>query len=164
MQLVTPDVGLIFWTLISFLFVFFILRKYAFKPIAEALNERETSIESALRSAAKATEDMKALQQDNMKLLEKAREERDIILKKANEAAENMVNEAKNKAIAEGNKMIDDARHAIRQEQQSAIENIKMQVAELSIEIAEKVLKNQLKDQSSQKEFVNDLLKETNLN
>jgi F-type H+-transporting ATPase subunit b len=164
MQLVMPDLGLIFWMLVSFTGVFLILRKYAFGPITEALNTRETFITNALQSAAKAREEMLSLQADNQKLLDEARAEKEVVLKKANEAAENMINEAKNKAIAEGNKMIEDARTAIRQEQQAAVEGIRKQVAELSVEIAEKILRNQLKDQASQKDFVNEILKQSNLN
>ncbi|MBC8110356.1 MAG: F0F1 ATP synthase subunit B [Verrucomicrobia bacterium] len=164
MQLVTPDLGLFFWAFVSFTGAFFILRKYAFGPIVESLTTRETFITNALQSAEKAREEMLSLQAGNQKLLDEARAERDVVLKKANEAAENLINEAKNKAIAEGNKMIEDARTAIRQEQQAAVEGIRKQVAELSVEIAEKILRNQLKDQSSQKDFVNEILKQSNLN
>jgi F-type H+-transporting ATPase subunit b len=162
--LVAPALGLIFWSLVTFVAVFFILRRYAFGPIAKALSDREHSIDEALKSAARAKEEMQMLQADNRKLLDEARQEREVMLKKAKESAENLITEAKNKAIAEGNKMIEDARLTIRQEQQSAIENIRKQVSELSVEIAEKVLRNQLKDVASQREFVNELLKEKNLN
>jgi F-type H+-transporting ATPase subunit b len=164
MQLVTPGLGLLFWTFVAFIGVFFILRKYAFGPIAQALKERETSIDNALKAAAKAKIEMEALTANNQKLLDEARSERDAILKKAKESAEKLVEDAKSKAGEEGKRMIEDARQAIRQEQQAAIENIKKQVAELSVEIAEKILKTKLQDNASQKEYVNELLKQTNLN
>ena len=164
MELVTPALGLLFWATISFVGVFLILRKYAFTPIADALRERETSIENALQSAERAKREMEALTATNQKLLDEARAERDTILKKAKESADKMVEEAKTRANTEGSRMIEEARLVIRQEQQSAVESIKKQVADLSLEIAEKVLRNKLQDAPAQKEFVNELLKQSNLN
>lgn len=164
MNLVTPDLGLLFWQTITFLIVLFILAKFAWKPILSSLKEREDSIDEALSAAKKAKEEMQKLHADNEKLLAEARLERDRILRDAQTAANNMIAEAKEKAGAEGTRMIESARVAIVNEKQAALTEVKNLAATLSLEIAEKILKRELKDEVAQKELVNEFIKEANLN
>jgi F-type H+-transporting ATPase subunit b len=163
MDLVTPGLGLIFWQAITFLLVLFLLSKFAWKPIMSSLKEREETIEGALRSAEQAKQEMMKLKADNEKLLDDARAERDIMMRKAQQTADAIVEEAKEKASAESSKIVENARLAIQSERQAAIEDIRKQVATLSIEIAEKLLRNQLKEERAQRELVNQLVKESNL-
>jgi len=163
MDLVTPGLGLIFWQTVTFLLVLFLLSKFAWKPIMSSLREREETIEGALRSAEQAKQEMMKLKADNEKLLDEARAERDIMLRKAQQTAETIVEEAKEKASAESSKIVESARLAIQSERQAALEEIRKQVATLSIEIAEKLLRNQLKEERAQRELVNQLVKESNL-
>jgi F-type H+-transporting ATPase subunit b len=163
MDLVTPGLGLIFWQAVTFLLVLFLLSKYAWKPIMSSLREREETIEGALRSAEQAKQEMMKLKADNEKLLDEARAERDQMMRKAQQNAEAIVEEAKEKASSESSKIVENARLAIQSERQAALEDIRKQVATLSIEIAEKLLRNQLKEERAQKELVNQLVKESNL-
>lgn len=162
--MVTPDFGLLFWQTLTFLIVLFILGKFAWKPILGSLKERENTIEDALNAAKKAKEEMQKLQADNEKLLAEARLERDKILRDAQSAANNLITEAKEKAGAEGTRMIENARQAINNEKQAALTEVKNLAANLSIEIAEKVLKRELADEKAQKELVNEFIKDANLN
>ncbi len=164
MELVQPAFGLVFWMLVSFLIVLFILGKFAWKPILKALKERETSIEDALRSADKAREAMENLKADNEKLLNEARAERERMLREARDTKDAIINEAKGKATTEANRLLQMAREAINNEKQAAITELKNQVATLSIEIAEKILREQLKDSAKQKELAEKYLKEVKLN
>lgn len=164
MNLVTPDLGLLFWQTVTFLFVLFLLSKFAWKPIMASLRERETSIENALHSANQAKEEMARLKSDNEKLLNEARVERDQMLKKAQQTAETIINEAKEKASVEGDKIIESAKHAIQMERQAAVEDIKRQVGTLSVEIAENLLRSQLKDAGAQRELVDKMVNDVNLN
>jgi F-type H+-transporting ATPase subunit b len=164
MELVQPAFGLVFWMLVSFLIVLFILGKFAWKPILKALKERETSIEDALRSADKAREAMETLKADNEKLLNEARAERERMLREARDTKDAIINEAKGKATTEANRLLQMAREAINNEKQAAITELKNQVATLSIEIAEKILREQLKDSAKQKELAEKYLKEVKLN
>lgn len=163
MDLVTPGLGLIFWQTVTFLLVLFLLSKFAWKPIMSSLREREETIEGALRSAEQAKQEMLKLKADNEKLLDEARAERDIMMRKAQQNADAIVEEAKEKASAESSKIVENARLAIQSERQAALEDIRKQVATLSIEIAEKLLRNQLKEERAQRELVNQLVKESNL-
>jgi F-type H+-transporting ATPase subunit b len=164
MELVKPEFGLVFWMLVSFLIVLFILGKFAWKPILKALKERETSIEDALRSADKAREAMENLKADNEKLLIEARAERERMLREARDTKDAIINEAKGKATTEANRLLQMAREAINNEKQAAITELKNQVATLSIEIAEKILREQLKDATKQKELAEKYLKEVKMN
>jgi len=164
MQLVTPDIGLLFWMLVSFSIVLFLLRKYAWKPILDGLSSREESIANALNEAEKAKAEMAALTADNEALLKQARIERDNILKEAREMRDQMISDAKGQAKVEADKMVSSAREAIQNEKQAAITELKNQVALLSIEIAEKVIKSELSDSDKQKALVGDLLKDVKLN
>ena len=163
MELLQPSFGLVFWMLVSFLTVLFILGKFAWKPILKSLKERETSIEDALRSADKAREAMENLKADNEKLLNEARAERERMLREARDTKDSIINEAKGKASAEANRLLTQAREAINNEKQAAITELKNQVATLSIEIAEKILREQLKDSEKQKQLAEKYLKEVKL-
>ena len=164
MELVKPEFGLIFWMVISFGLIMLILRKFAWKPILNMLHEREASIQDALDSAEKAKEEMKALQSNNEKILADARNERDQLLKDAREIREKMIADAKGIATKEGERMLTIARENIQNEKMAAITELKNQVATLSIEIAEKILKSELSSDEKQKTLVNTLLKDVNLN
>lgn len=164
MQLLTPELGLIFWQIIVFLGLVFVLGKYAWKPILSSLNEREQSIQDALDLARKTREEMSQLKSDNEKLLAEARAERDSIIKQAKATADGMIAEAKNAASTEGKKLIEDARTAIQNEKALASAQLKNEVAKLSLEIAEKVLRNELSDKKIQEKLVNDLIGQARLN
>ena len=164
MELVTPSIGLIVWQTIAFLLLVFLLTKFAWKPVMKSINERERSIEDALTKAEMAKEEMAKLTTENEQLLKQARFERDEILKEAKELKDQIVSDAKTSAQAEGAKMIEKARLEIENQKIAALAEVKGQVAALSIEIAEKVLRKQFEDQNKQEALVSDLLKEVKLN
>lgn len=164
MDLISPSSGLIFWQLLIFLGVLFILGKFAWKPMLNALRERETSIEEALASAENAKREMAQLKADNEKLLVEARKERDNILKEASAAANHLREEAKAQASKETARMIEDARASIETEKQAALAEVKQQVAELSVQIAEKILRERLSNEQAQKEYVSKLVNDLNAN
>ncbi|MBL7981260.1 MAG: F0F1 ATP synthase subunit B [Flavobacteriales bacterium] len=159
-MLIQFSFGLIFWMTVSFLAVLFILRKFAWKPILETLNERERGIEDALSEAKKAREEMAALQARNEDLNRAAREEREVLLKEARDIRDKEIAEAKEKAKAEAAAMIERARAEIRNEKNAAVADIKMLVGELSVEIAEKLLREKLADDAAQRALVDRMLKE----
>src|ERR1700744_658853 len=140
MDLVTPNLGLVFWTTLCFAILLFILAKFAWKPILASISEREQSIESALSMAEAAKEEMARLTSENDALLKQARIERDLILREAKQVKDQIISDAKETANAEGTRMIDQARLEISNQKALAIGDIKNQVATLSIEIAEKIL------------------------
>lgn len=162
--LVSPDPGLFIWSTVAFLLLFFLLSKFAWKPIVKALDERERSIEDALAKAEMAKEEMAKLTSENELLLKQARIERDEILKQAKVLKDQIVSEAKASAQTEGSKMIEKARIEIENQKVAAIAEVKDQVATLSIQIAEKLLRKQFEDQNKQNALVTDLLKEVKLN
>lgn len=164
MDLITPDIGLLFWTLLSFTIVLLILRAKAWKPITKALRDRETSIDEALGLARKAREEIAQLQAKNEDLLKDAREERDAIMKEAREAKSQIIAEAKQKAKEEASKEIASARETIKNEKLAAISELKNQVATLSIDIAEKIVREQLSSDAKQKALVENLIEEVNMN
>lgn len=164
MQLLTPGVGLILWQLIVFVGLFFLLAKLAWKPIINSLKEREQSIQDALSTAEKARLEMSQLKADNEKLLKEAREERDRILREARDVSNKMKEEAQLDAKKSADKIIEDARAAINIEKQAALKEVKIQVAMFSLEIAEKLVKQNLSDDKAQKELVNNYIKELKLN
>jgi F-type H+-transporting ATPase subunit b len=164
MRLVTPDIGQIFWMAMMFIIVLIILKRAAWRPILNALKNREQSIEEALRSADKAKEEMEKLQVDNEKIMAEARKERDKMIKETKKASEKMLNEAKSRAGAESKKIIQSARTQIENEKDAAIADIRNQVAELSVDIAEKILQEKLKDDKEQQELLEKLLKDVKLN
>ena len=158
------SVGLFFWQTLLFLVLVFFLRKFAWKPILEAVEAREEGIKNALDAADKAKADMEALNTDNERILAEAKAERDSLLKEAREMKENIITEAKDKASLEADKVMASAKEQINNEKQKAVTELKNHVASLSIEIAEKVLKSELKDADKQKELVGAALKEAELN
>ncbi len=164
MDLVTPSIGLVFWSTISFLTLFFLLTKFAWKPITAALQEREDSIDAALKAAENARKQMEKLTADNEKLLNQARAERDAMLKDANDMKENIIAQAKKSAVEEGNKMIANAKASIEQEKVAAMNELKTQVALLSVDMAEKILRKKMEDRTQQEAFVNENLKSISLN
>jgi F-type H+-transporting ATPase subunit b len=164
MELVKPAFGLIFWMLISFGIIFFILKKFAWKPILSMLSDRERFIQDALDSATRAKEEMAALNADNERILIQARSERDNILKEAREIKDKMIADAKDKASKEADKLVAIARENINNEKMAAITELKNQVAHLSIEIAEKILRQELKEKDKQKAVINNLLQEIKMN
>jgi len=163
MELVTPDIGLVFWTTVCFAILLFILRKFAWKPILEAISERERSIEDSLSKAEAAKEEMARLTNENEALLKQAYAERDVILQEARKLKDKIVSEAKEAAQTEGARMIENARLEINMQKALAIADVKNQVATLSIEIAEKVLRKQFEDAKKQDALVTELLKEVKL-
>ncbi len=164
MELVKPDLGLFFWMMITFLIVLFLMTKFAWKPIMKMIKDREASIDDALKSAEKAKAEIASMQADNERLLNEARRERDAMLKEARDMKDAIVGEAKGKAKAEADKLLAAAREAIQNEKMAAITDLKNQVAQLSIDIAEKMLKRELSSDSKQKELISDLLKDAKLN
>jgi F-type H+-transporting ATPase subunit b len=164
MQLVTPDIGLLFWMLVSFLIVFFLLKKLAWRPILNMLHEREDSIDQALKAADKAKEDMKKLQADNERILDEARAEREKIFREAQEIKEKIVGEAREQAGKEKDKIMNEARASIDAEKNAAIREIRDTAAELSIQIAEKLLRNELSNDQKQKELIEKFIKNMPVN
>ncbi len=164
MGLVTPGLGLIIWTSFAFLTVLFLLKKLAWKPILTAIKTRETTIENALQASQKAMAEMDELRTNNEILIRKTREERDVIIKEARDIKESIVGEAKSKATAEADKILVNARESIKNEKLAAIAELKNQVATLSIEIAEKILKSELSAENKQNAVINNLVNEINLN
>ena len=164
MALVTPAIGLIFWTCVVFVLLLILLKKFAWKPILNAVDERNESIENALKAADKAKSEMENLNSDNERILLKARIERDEILKEAREIKNNIVNEAKEQAKKEANKILTSSKEQISNEKMKAITELKNTVAELSINIAEKILKSELEDKNKQNKLVVTALKDSKLN
>ena len=164
MDLVTPEFGLIFWTLITFLALLFILKKFAWKPISGAVSEREKGIRDALASAVEARKEMEGLQADNERILKEARVEREAMLKEARELKNKMIDDAKQDAKLEGNKLITQAQAAIEAEKKAAIADLKSQVAKISISIAEKVVCEELSNPGKQEKLVESMLDNTTLN
>ena len=164
MELVTPEWGLIFWTTLSFLILLFILRKFAWKPILNAVSDRETSIQKALAEAADARKEMQNLQADNERILQEARAERETMLKEAREIKEKIVADARALAQAEGEKLMQQAKATIESEKKAAVADIKNQVAELSVSIAEKVIRENFSDKEKQLKLVDGMLGDLKLN
>lgn len=164
MKLVTPDIGLLFWMLVSFGIVLFLLRKFAWKPILASLKAREESIAEVLNTAKKAKEEMAALKADNEKLLQQARAERDAMLKEARDTKDAIIAESKTKAQAEANKILSAARETINTEKNAAIADLKNQVASMSIDIAEKILRQELSKDEKQKSLMENLMRDVSLN
>ena len=164
MDLVTPGIGLIFWSTLIFIILLVLLKKFAWSPILGAVKTREESIQNALLSAEQAKKDMQNLQADNERILKEARAEREAMLKEAREIKDKMISDSKDQAKAEGDKMIKQAQSAIESEKKAAMADIKSQVAELSVEIAEKLLREELSNKKEQQKLVDKLLGDVNLN
>lgn len=164
MDLILPSSGLVFWQLIGFLALLFILIKFAWKPMLAALEERETSIDNALKSAELARTEMANLKAENEKLLAEARLERDTILKKAHESSAKMIEDAKQESLKAGAQMIENAKAVIETEKKAALADVKTQVATLTLEVTEKLLRKNLSEDKAQKELVDEFVKDLKLN
>jgi F-type H+-transporting ATPase subunit b len=164
MGIVTPSIGLIFWMTLSFGILLFILAKFAWVPILAYLHEREKSIEDALNQADKARDEMRALKSDNEELLRQAKEERSAILKDARIIRDKMIEESKTRANQEYNIILESAKESIHFEKMAAITELKNQIATLSIDIAEKILKEELSDKESQKKHIDKMMNNININ
>lgn len=164
MRLLDVNPGTLFWMLIIFGIVLFILKKFAWKPILNALKEREESIASALNKADEAKKEVADLKAGNEKIIAEARREKEAILKEAKELKDKIVAEAKDKAIAEAQKTIEQARQQIEAEKTAAISDMKKQMASLSIEIAEKVIRQELSNKAEQEKMVDGLIDDIKLN
>jgi len=164
MQLLTPDLGLFFWNLLAFLIVFFILKKFAWKPILSALKEREEGIADSIATAEKVKAEMAELKNENEVLMAKAREERSIIIKEAKEHSDKMIADAKEKAKSEFDKIVADAQVSIQQQKNAALTDVKNQLGALVIEVSEKILRRELSDKTQQETFIQQLAEEVKLN
>jgi F-type H+-transporting ATPase subunit b len=164
MELVTPQIGLIFWTTIVFVLLLIVLKKFAWKPILDSVDERNKSIEEALKAADKAKEEMATLNADNQRILIEAKKERDLLLKEAREIKETIISEAKKNATIEADKIIISAKSQINNDKMKALVELKNQIAGLAIEMTEKILKSELSDKNKQKELIENALKSSELN
>ena len=161
MELVTPAIGLIFWTTVVFTLLVLLLKKFAWKPILSAVDERNKSIKDSLAQAEKARSEMSELTANNEKIIAQAKVDRDVILKEARDMKNEIISEAKDKANKEAEKLVSTAKEQILNEKMKALTELKNHVADLSIEMAEKILSSELSDVSKQKELVSKALKES---
>jgi F-type H+-transporting ATPase subunit b len=164
MQLLTPGFGLIIWTLLAFLIVFFILKKFAWKPILNSMNQREQGIADSLATAEKIKAEMAEMKSENEALLVKAREERAQMLKEAKETKDKIINDAKEQAKTETNKIIADAQSVIDQQKMAALTDLKNQVGTLVIEVSEKILRRELSNKQEQEKYIKQLAENVKLN
>ena len=164
MDLVTPDIGLIFWTTVSFVILYFILAKYAWKPILGAVNDREKSIKDALYAAEKAKEEMANLKSDNEKILNEAKLQREALLKDARDIKSKIIADAQNEATEKANKLIEAAKTAIDNEKSAAMKELKNTVVDLSLNIAEKLLSKELDNKDKQTKNIKDIIDKSKLN
>ena len=164
MDLITPEIGLIFWTALTFFILLVVLKKFAWKPILGAVSTREQSIKDALASAEAAKLEMENLTADNERILQEARAEREAMMKDARELKAKMISDAKEEAKSSADKMIAQAQAAIESEKKSAMAELKSQVATLSVDIAEKVVKSELSDSGKQLKLVEEMLGDATLN
>ena len=163
MNLAHPE-SLLFWNTITFLILLFLISKYAWKPIMKSVKEREASINSALEAAEEAKKEMQNVKANNERLLAEARVERDLMLKEAREMKDKIVAEAKEEAQREGDKLIKQAKELIDSEKKVALAQLKDQIAALSIEMAQKIMINELVDTKKQTVLINNYLKDVTLN
>ncbi|NOQ25512.1 MAG: F0F1 ATP synthase subunit B [Bacteroidales bacterium] len=164
MELVKPDLGLLFWMIISFSILLYVLIKFAWKPILKALNDREKSITKSLLAAQKAKDEMAKIEFGNEKITQLAKMERESLIKEAKELKNNIIEEARENAKLEAKKILEEARQSVEQEKNKVINEIKNQVAALSVDIAEKILKQKLGDEAKQKSLIDELVKDIELN
>ena len=162
--MISFDPGLIIWTTIIFTLLLIVLKKYAWKPILTAVDERNKSIAEALKAADKAKEEIASLNADNERILQEARMERDLLLKEARDMKNNIISKAKDQANKEADKILTSTKEQISNEKMRAITELKNTVADLSIDMATMVLKSELKDTNKQKQLVSEVLKEVELN
>ncbi len=164
MQLVTPGIGLLFWMLVSFSLVLFVLGKYAWKPIMKGIHQREDTIEKALEAANEAKKEMLKLKAGNEQLLRDAKDERDALMRDARKLKEAILDEAREKAHEEADRIIENARENIQFEKMAAINELKNQIASISIEIAEKLIGKELENKDQQQQLTEKLLNEVKIN
>jgi len=164
MELLNPDPGLFVWTLVAFLIFFFLLKKFAWGPILDSLNERESNIAESIATAEKVKKDMANMQAENEQLLQQARAERTQMLKEAKEAKDKMINDAKDEAKEEANKIVVSARAQIQNEKMAALTEVKNQVGNLVIELSEKVIRKEMTNKASQEDYISQLASEIKLN
>jgi F-type H+-transporting ATPase subunit b len=164
MDLLTPELGLFFWTLIAFLAVFFILRKFAWGPILSSLGEREKGIAESIAAADRVKAEMGQLKAENEKLMAQAREERTVMLREAKEMKDRIINEAKDQAKAEAGKIIADAQVQITQQKNAALTEVKNEIGSLAVEVAGKILRKQLASTEGQEAYMNMLSQDIKLN
>jgi F-type H+-transporting ATPase subunit b len=162
MSLILPDLGLLFWTTVIFVLFWFLMGKFAFKPIVKAIKDREQSIDDALSAADKAKNEMQQLQSDNAALLKEAREESAKILKEAKEIKESVIAEAHHKAKDEAAKIVASAKVEIDAQKKAALAEVKNEVSKLSLEIAQKVLGRELDAAKDQQSYINSLVDKMN--
>ena len=163
MRLLTPELGLLFWTLLAFLIVFFVLRKFAWGPILNSLDQREKNIAGSLETAERVKREMAQLKNENEQLMAQAREERSAMLKEARETKDRIVAEAKEQAKVEANKIIIDAQHQINAQKMAALTDVKNQVGKLVVEVTEKVLRRQLDTKDAQEQHIQGLIEDIKL-
>ncbi|MCX6224983.1 MAG: F0F1 ATP synthase subunit B [Bacteroidia bacterium] len=164
MGLVSPDYGTIFWMVLAFSVVFFILRKFAWGPVLKMLKERDQSIEKALQSAIEARERLSRLKSDHEKMLQEAHAERDLLISEARQIREQVISKARDEAVQETTKVFEHARQEIESEKLAAINEIRQQVASLSVDIAEKILKRELADRTQQEKLIKEQLSDLKFN
>ncbi len=164
MGLIQPDLGTAVWMIAVFGIVFYILAKFAWKPIMGALKQRDLSIENALKSAEIARKDIEKIKSDNEKIMAKAREERDKMMLEARDIKDKLVSEAKKQASNEADRILQSARQTIENEKATMITDIRKQVAAFSLEIAEKIIRQKLSDDKEQQKMIDELVKELKLN
>jgi F-type H+-transporting ATPase subunit b len=163
MEMLTPSFGLIIWTLLAFLIVLVILRKFAWTPILSSLNAREKTISDSLETAERVKAEMAQLKSENEELLAKAREERGMMLKEARDTKDRIISEAKEQAKVEANKIIIDAQQQINAQKMAALTDVKNQVGKLVVEVTEKVLRRELSGKEAQETHIKSLVNEVNL-
>ncbi len=164
MRLLTPELGLIFWTALAFIIVFVVLRKYAWGPILKSLDQREKTIAGSLETAERVKREMAQLKAENEELMAKAREERSLMLKEARDTKDRIVAEAKEQAKTEANKIIAEAQQQINAQKMAALTDVKNQVGKLVVEVTEKILRKQLSNQEAQEAHIKDLVDDVKLN
>lgn len=164
MRLLTPELGLLFWTALAFIIVFIVLRKFAWGPILASLDQREKTIAGSLETAERVKREMAQLKNENEELMAKAREERSLMLKEARDTRDKMVAEAKELAKAEANKIIADAQQQINAQKMAALTDVKNQVGQLVVEVTEKILRKQLSDPQAQEAHIRELVGDVKLN
>ncbi len=162
MDLLLPGIGLLAWTLVAFLLVFFILKKFAWKIIIQSLDEREQGIADSLESAQKMKAEMSQLKNENEALMAEAREERTKLLKEAKEIKDRLINDAKDQAKAEAAKIIADAHNAIQTQKMAALTDVKNQIGNMVIEISERVIRKQLDNKAEQEKYIQQMAGELN--
>jgi len=164
MDLLTPELGLFFWTLVAFLAVFFILGKFAWKPILNSLGDREKGIAESIAIAERVKAEMSQLKAENEKLMADAREERSMMLKEAKEMKDRIINEAKDQAKVEANRIFADAQQQIQQQKMAALTEVKNEIGNLAVEVAGKILRKQLSAAEGQEAYMKMLSEDIKLN